>query len=54
MPWAASITFGASDDSKTTVSNSPEKRVRMLWNLWACAGSDSGKLEKMKFDDEAQ
>ena len=48
------MTLGASSDSKITLSNSPEKSVRRTLNLDACAGCESGKLEKIKFDDEAQ
>lgn len=46
--------FGASVDSKTTVSNSPENRVRRFLNFDAYATLQLGKLEKIKFDDDAQ
>ena len=54
IPFIASITFGASSDSKITVSNSPENKVRRSLNLAAWAGLHAGKLEKIKFDELAQ
>jgi hypothetical protein len=54
MPVIASITFGASVDSIRTVSNSPVNKVRNSLNLAAFAALQMGKLEKIKFDEEAQ
>lgn len=56
IPAAASITFGASLDSKMTVSNSPENSVRSSLNCLHVSAFDdgSGKLEKIKFYDVAQ
>ena len=55
IPASASITVGGAFDSTRTVSNSPENMVYSNIFRASLASSDtSGRLEKMKFCDEAQ
>ena len=54
IPAAASITFGGSLDSISTVSNSPEKRQWMPLSAWLYSAPTVGRDEKIKLDEEHQ
>ena len=54
IPAAASITFGGSYDSISTVSNSPEKRQWILLSYWLYSAPTVGRDENIKLDEEHQ
>jgi hypothetical protein len=55
IPASASMTMGAALDSTKTVSNSPENMVHSnSLRAHLASALTSGRLEKMKFYEEAQ